>query len=118
MHQHSPEPIHTAESASHIQQISAKFGIGKSTVAEIVMECDADKENFKGGCPRKLTSTDQHAVLTMVRTGKATTVVEAAKCINSVVPQPVTVQTVRNVLKEDGYKAYVRKKHPFLKLQQ
>jgi len=54
----------------------------------------------------------------MVRTGKATTIVEATKHINSVVPQPVTVQTVRNVLKEDGYKAYVRKKCPSLKPQQ
>ena len=53
------------------RKISAKLGIGNSTVAEIVMEYDADKENFKGGHPRKLTSIDQRAVLTMVRTGKA-----------------------------------------------
>jgi len=100
------------------RKISEKLVIGKSTVAEIVLEYDADKENFKGGHPRKLTSTDRHVVRTVVRTGKTTTAVEAAKCINSVVPQPVTVQTVRNVLKEDGYKAYVRNKCPSLKPQQ
>ena len=48
----------------------------------------------------------------MVKTGKASTAVQAAKHINLIIASPVTVQTVRNVLKEDGYKSYAKKKRP------
>ena len=57
-------------------------------------------------------------MLTLVRTGKAGTAAAAAKHINSVLNNPVTVQTIRNVLKEDGYKSYAKKKQPFLNARQ
>lgn len=96
------------------RDIERKIGVGKSTVSRLAKEYQTDKENLVGGRPRKLTSTDRWAVLTMVRTGKAGTAVEATKCINDAISQPVSTQTIRNVLKEDGYKAYVKKKRPFL----
>ena len=99
------------------RQICIKIGVSKGTVTNVSKIHEVDKENFKGGCPRKLSSTDQQAVLTLVRTGKASTAVEAAKHINSVIQHPVTVQTIRNVLKEDGYKSYAKKKMPFLSAQ-
>ena len=40
------------------------------------------------------------------------------KNVNSVLKEPVTVQTIRNVLKEDGYKSYAKKKQPFLNARQ
>ena len=96
------------------RQICIKLGVSKGTVTNVSKIHEVDKENFKGGRPRKLSSTDQRAVLTLVRTGKASTAVEAVKHINSVIQHPVTVQTIRNVLKEDGYKSYAKKKMPFL----
>ena len=81
-------------------------------MARLAKEYEVDKENLLGGHPRKLSPPDQHTILTMVRTGKASTAVQAAKHINTVIPSPVTVQTVRNVLKEDGYKSYAKKKRP------
>jgi hypothetical protein len=57
---------------------------------------------------------DKRAVLSLVRTGKASTAVEAAKHINSIIPEPVAVQTIRNVLKDDNLKAYTKKKRPYL----
>jgi isopentenyl diphosphate isomerase/L-lactate dehydrogenase-like FMN-dependent dehydrogenase len=50
----------------------------------------------------------------MIRTGKAANAVQAAKHLNSVIDSTVSVQTIRNVLKEDGLKAYVKKKKPLL----
>ncbi|KIJ33573.1 hypothetical protein M422DRAFT_264509 [Sphaerobolus stellatus SS14] len=67
-----------------------------------------------GGHPKKLTPTDQRAVLSLVRIGKASDAVAAAKHINARIMELVTIQTIRNMLKEDGLKAYVKKKRPYL----
>jgi len=96
------------------RQIQSKLGISKSTVSNVSKIYEVDKENIKFGRPRKLSAVDRQAVLTLVRTGKAGTAAAAAKHINSVLNNPVTVQTIRNVLKEDGYKSYAKKKRPFL----
>jgi len=100
------------------RQIENKLGVIKSTVSNVSKIYEVDKENIKFGCPRKLSAVEQHAVLTLVRTSKAATAVAAAKHINSVLKEPVTVQTIRNVFKEDGYKSYAKKKQPFLNARQ
>jgi transposase len=96
------------------RDIAAQTGVSKSKVSNIAKEYEPDKENLQGGRRRKLTPTDQRAVLSLVRTGKASDAVAATKHINTIIPEPVTVQTVRNVLKEHRLKAYVKKKRPFL----
>jgi transposase len=96
------------------RKIASQTGVSRSKVSMIAQEYEPDKENLGGGCPRKLTSADQRAVLSLVRTGKASTAIQAAKHINTIIPESVTAQTIRNLLKEDGLKAYVKKKRPYL----
>ncbi|KIJ45385.1 hypothetical protein M422DRAFT_251158 [Sphaerobolus stellatus SS14] len=85
------------------RDIEHQTGVSKSTVSRIAKDYQPDKENHPGGCLRKLTPMDRKAVLSLVRTGKASTAVEAAKHINSIIPEPVAVQTIRNVLKDDSF---------------
>jgi len=96
------------------RDIQKKTGVGRTTVSRITKEYQPDKENLPAGRPRKLSASDRRSVLTMIRTGKAANAVQAAKHLNSVIDSTVSVQTIRNVLKEDGLKAYVKKKKPLL----
>jgi transposase len=96
------------------RDIQKKTGVGRTTVSRISKEYQVDKENSVGGRPRKLSPADRCSVLIIVKTGKAANAVEATKQLNSTITTPVTVQTIRNVLKEDGLKAYVKKKKPLL----
>ena len=73
-----------------------------------------DKENLRGGCPSKLSPTDKRAISIQVDTGKAENAVQVAHDINTILPQPVCVQTVRNSLKHDDFIAVVKKKKPYL----
>src|ERR1044072_6562204 len=73
------------------RDIEHQTGVSKSTVSRIAKNYQPDKENHPGGRPQKLTSMDKRAVLSLVRTGKASTAVEVAKHINSVIQEPVEV---------------------------
>ena len=73
-----------------------------------------DKENLVGGCPSKLLPTDIRAINIQINTGKAENAVQVTQNINTVLSQPVCAQTVRNVLKQDGFRAVVKKNKPYL----
>ena len=116
-------PISTAQrdnilsllgSGHSVRDIAKRTGVCKSKVSEIAKEYCPNKENLKGGHPEKLTSTDKRAVISLITTGKASTAVEAAKHINSIITNPVSIQTIRNTLQQDKFKSYVKKKKPYL----
>ncbi len=88
-----------------MRQIQAKTGLGKSTVGRIGKELEVDKENHPGGRPTKLTPRDKQAIIRQITTGKLDTAVQATKFINNIIPNPVHPQTIRNVLKEHGFRA-------------
>ena len=53
-------------------------------------------------------------MLTSIATARATNASQAARRINSIILNPVCTQTVRNMLKEEGYVAVTKKKKPLL----
>ena len=96
-------------------EIQSRTGVGKSTIGRIKKEVDTDKENNKGGCPPKLSPYDKQSIICQITTGKLDNAVQAAHFINSILPNPVSAQTVRNVLKENGFSSVIKKKCPLLK---
>ena len=100
-----------------LHQIQSKTGLGKSTVARIKKEVNQNKENSKGGHPSKLTSCDKQCIMRQITTGRLDNAIQATKFINNIIPNPVSPQTVRNVLKENNFCSVVKKKCPLLKKQ-
>ena len=64
--------------------------------------------------PPKLSSGDQHAILSQIATGRAANATQVTKHINTIIPHPVSVETVRRVLRKHSFKAVVKNKKPFL----
>ena len=85
-----------------VHEIQSKTGIGKSTIGRIKKQVDTNKENNKGGQPFKLSPYDKQFILYQITTGKLDNAVQVANFINSILPNPVSAQKVRNVLKENG----------------
>jgi hypothetical protein len=100
-----------------VRQIESKTGLGKSTIGRIKKEIDQDKENSKGGRPSKLSHRDKQTIIRQITTGKVDNAVQATKLINTIIPNPVHPQTVRNALKENNFRSVVKKKCPLLKKQ-
>ena len=102
------------EGYSH-RQIQSRTGLGKGTIGRISKEVEGDKENHLGGRPSKLSPRDKQAIIRQISSGKLDNAVQATKFINSTISTPVTPQTVRNVLKEAGFRSATKKKVPMLK---
>jgi len=96
------------------RQIASKTGLSKSTIATVIKKNIPDKENSKLGCPPKLTPQNKRAVVHQILSGKASNAVQATKFINSIIPNPVSTQTIRNTLKAANLKAVTKKKKPLL----
>ena len=100
-----------------LRQIQSKTGLGKSTVARIKKEVNQNKVNSKEGHSSKLTFYDKQCIMHQITTGRLDNAVEATKFINNIIPNLVSPQTVRNVLKENNFRSVVKKKCPPLKKQ-
>ena len=96
------------------RQIQARTGLGKGNVGRISKEV-GNKENHSGGRPSKLSTRDKHTIIRQVTTGKLDNAIQATKFINSIIPDPVSSQTVRRTLKEAGFHSATKKKVPMLK---
>src|SRR5260370_26335753 len=103
------------EGYSH-HEIQSRTGVGKGTVYRISQEMEEEKENNPAGRPSKLSSHDKQSIICQITSGKLDNAVQATQFINSIIPNPVTPQTVRNVLKESGFYSVTKKKVPMLKL--
>ena len=79
--------------------IASKLGVSQSSVSRILRDLLPNRPVPLSGCPSKLSATSQHAVITQITTGRAANAVQAAHHINSIIPKPVSAQTVRRVLK-------------------
>ena len=102
------------EGYSH-HQIQARTGLGKGTVGRISKKVEENKENHPGGCPSKLSTHDKQSIVRQITTGKLDNAVQATQFINSIIPDPVSSQTVRRMLKEAGLHSATKKKVPMLK---
>src|SRR3979490_2858716 len=96
-------------------QIQARTGLEKGTIGRISREVEGDKENHPGGRPSKLSPYDKHSIIHQISSGKLENAVQATQFINSIISTSVTPQTVRNVLKEAGFRSATKKKVPMLK---
>ena len=103
------------EGYSH-REIQTRVGVGKGTVYRISQEMEGEKENNTAGRPFKLSSRDKQSIICQITSGRLDNAVQATQFINSIIPNPVTPQTVRNVLKESGFYSATKKKVPMLKL--
>ena len=92
-----------------LHQIQSKTGLGKSTIGRIRKEVDRDKENGKGGYLTKLSSDDKWSIIHQINSRRLDNTVEATHFINSIIPNPIMPQTVRNILKQDDFCAVVKK---------
>ena len=95
-------------------QIQSRTGVEKSTIGRIKKEVDMNKENNKGGWPSKLSTHDNHAIIRQIFTGKLDNAVQATQFINSIIPSPVTPQTVRNMLHKNDFHSAPKKNCPLL----
>jgi transposase len=84
-------------------QIQAKTGAGKGTVGRISMEVESDKENNNSGCPSKLSTHDEIAIIQEIHSGMVDNAVQATQFINSTLSNPVSTQTIWNTLKKIGF---------------
>src|SRR5229473_1045625 len=117
MHPISAQKENILSLASHGHStcsIAKKTGLGKSTVIRTLHNILPNHRMPSSGCPSKLSSRAQHAILSQITMGKASNAVQATKYINTIIPHPVSSQTVRNVLKKHSFKAVTKKKKPLL----
>lgn len=94
--------------------IASKLSLSQSTVSRVLRNLHFNQHYSSGGRPSKLSAMSQRAVLTQITTGKAANAVEATNYINTIIPTPVSSETVRRVLRKNSFKAVVKKKKPLL----
>ena len=73
---------------------------------------EGDKENDPGGRSSKL-SCDKQLIICQISIGKLDNAVQATQFINYTISTPVTPQTVRNVLKEAGFRVSNKEESPY-----
>src|SRR3979490_2197296 len=103
--------------ASHghsTRTIASRLGLSQSTVSRTLRTLHPNQPCSSGGRPPKLSSRHQHAILLQISTGRAANATQVTKHINTIIPHPVSSETVRRVLRKHSFKAVVKKKKPFL----
>ena len=68
--------LHSQKSYGHI---TSKYGYNKTTISRLVKKVNPNRENLKGGRPKKLTKADERVIISQINTRKAKNVVEVAK---------------------------------------
>ncbi|KAG6326476.1 hypothetical protein ID866_12613 [Astraeus odoratus] len=90
--------------------MASKLGLGKSMVSRALQDLLPDCPIASAGHLTKLSSTNQHCILLQIASGKVSNAVQATTHINSIIPNAVPSQTVRNLLKQHSFKAVTKKK--------
>ena len=88
--------------------------LSQSTVSRTLRTLHPNQPCSSGGHPSKLSSRDQHAILSQIATSRAANATQVTKHINTIIPHPVSSETVRRVFRKHSFKAVVKKKKPFL----
>ncbi|KAL0955392.1 hypothetical protein HGRIS_001639 [Hohenbuehelia grisea] len=60
-------------------KIALKLGCSEATVSRVARQVVPDKENLVGGRPKKLTATDERAIISQINSGKAENAVQVTK---------------------------------------
>jgi hypothetical protein len=96
------------------RKIACRIGLGKFTVAQVLQDILSNHPIPSSGCSSKLSPYAQCSIFIQITTGKAVNAVQAMKHINTIIPNPVSSQTARNILKRHSFKAVTKKKKPLL----
>lgn len=92
------------------KKIAAQLKISSRTVRRIRDEARPGIQKARGGRPAKLSCATKHRIKRMITTGEVDTATQAAKQLRNEGIADVNPETVRNVLKEIGFKAVTKKK--------
>ena len=95
-------------------QISSQTGLSSFTISRIHSKYCPNIAKSSGGHPTKLSENDLQYASWLIGTWRADNAVQVTKSLQVLTNQSLSVQTVRNGLKEVGMKAVVKKKRPLL----
>ncbi|KAI0993420.1 hypothetical protein K3495_g14764 [Podosphaera aphanis] len=96
------------------REVAKTIGCGKSTVANYRKVTATEAPDPKVGRPQKLTSRDKRAITRSMVNGGVKAAVEIARSIKTEREDKISPVTIRRALKEEGLKAFKKKKRPFL----
>lgn len=111
---HKENILSLASHGHSTRYIASKTGISQPTVSRVLQDLLPNRQTPHSGRPSQLSATATRSILAQITTGKAANAVQAARHINTIIPHPVSTQTVRNVLKKHSFKAVTKKKKPLL----
>jgi IS30 family transposase len=106
--------IALASNGQSTRKIASSLGVSQPTVVRVLQNLLSNHQSSHSGRPSKLSATSERAIITQIITEKVANAVQATKHINSIIPNPVSSQTVRCVLKQHSLKAVTKKKKPLL----
>ena len=66
------------------------------------------------GHPSKLSATATCSILTQIAAGKGANAYQVARHIGTIIPYPVSTQTIRNIVKKHSFNAVTKEKIPLL----
>ncbi|KAF9140889.1 hypothetical protein BGX21_007009, partial [Mortierella sp. AD011] len=87
------------------REVATIIGISQRSVSAIVKENKENVPDNVGGRPRKLSFGAAEYAKAMIQRGQVKTAVAATKALNQVLPEPVSVRTVRRGLRDVGMEA-------------
>ncbi|KAI0996627.1 hypothetical protein K3495_g11556 [Podosphaera aphanis] len=96
------------------REVAKTIGCGKSTVANYRKVTATEAPDPKVGRPQKLTLRDKRAITRSMVNGGVKAAVEIARSIKTEREDKISPVTIRRALKEEGLKAFKKKKRPFL----
>ena len=105
--------ISQASNGQSTCKIASSLGVSQPTVVRVLQNLLPNHQSPHSGRPSKLSATSECAIITQI-TGKVVNAVQATKHINSIIPNPVSSQTVHQVLKQHSLKAVTKKTKPLL----
>ena len=86
-----------------MHHIQSKTGLWKSTIGIINKETNEDKGKSKKESISKLSLSDKSSIIHQTTNWRLYNAVEATHFIKNTFPNPITLQTVRNALKQTTF---------------
>ena len=96
------------------REIANQLHVSHSTVSRIRKKILPDTQKSSGGRPQALTEQDERTILRSISSGRCDIATEAWKNLTEHQNINISAQTVRNILKKNGMKAYVKAKKPLI----
>ncbi|KAF9184384.1 hypothetical protein BGZ51_001649 [Haplosporangium sp. Z 767] len=97
------------------RETARRLGISPASASRIYSDCDENMPVNKGGRPRKIPAETVEYLKVNMKRGTLKTAVEARKEANQILPNAVSVSTIRRRLREAGLASKRRVKQPTLK---